>query len=136
MNVVRVKPGCQFAVLAPAGIRILGAADVVARRVGVDLEVSCGSEGHAPDDPHTLGEAFDFSVHGFGVDQVLRVRADLMDNLGSAFTVLYECPSTPADLRLATIAYINAGATAPHLHVQRRNRTVYPPIATTPTTTV
>lgn len=135
MNVVRVKPGCQFAILAPAGIRILCALDEAARAAAHDLTITCGTEGHAADDPHTTGEAYDVSVAGLSADQVLSLRAWLMKELGAAFTVLYESPTTPADARLAAIVYPDPHTTAPHLHVQRRNRTVYPPIAAPPTVT-
>lgn len=136
MNVVRVKAGVKFDRLAPAGVRILSAADQVARECGVDLEITCGTEGHAADDPHTLGEAFDFSVRNFDVDHILDVRERLMRGLGQLFTVLYERPDHPTDKRLAVIAYVNSKASAPHLHVQRKTGTLYPPqiVAANPTT--
>lgn len=129
MNVVISKPGVKFDRILPAGFRILAALVLVARDFGHSLEITCGTEGHGPNDPHTLGEGYDVHVAGFSADQVIDLRGRLISELGAAFTVLYECPSTPADVRLATIAYINAGATAPHFHLQRRNGTLYPPIA-------
>jgi len=128
MNVVRVKPGCQFSPLAPGGVRILSALDQVARLLGRDLEITCGSEAHPPTDPHTRGEAFDVSVHDLSIDQVLDVRHELQLELGSGFTVLYEVPTAPTDPRLQVVAFVNAGATAPHIHVQVKNGFSYPPI--------
>jgi hypothetical protein len=137
MNVVRVKPGCQFAPIAPGGFRILAALDTVARAAAVDLEITCGSEGHPPDDEHTRGIAYDVHVGGFTVDQVLDLRRRLQLELGPLFTVLYERPDAPPDPRLAVIAYINPHATAPHFHVQVKRGTVYPPAAAiAPTVTV
>lgn len=132
MNVVRVKPGCLFAIVAPGGVRILGACDQVARDAGVDLEISCGTEGHLADDPHTKGEAYDVSVHGFSVDEVLDVRSRLMQQLGARFTVLYEEHEKPTDPRLAAICYVDKNATAPHLHVQVKNGVSYPPSVSVP----
>lgn len=134
MNVVISKPGVKFDRILPAGFRIIKALGVVALESGHTLEITCGTEDHGPNDPHTLGEAYDVRAAGFSADQVIDLRRRLISELGAAFTVLYECPSTPADFALATIAYLNAGATAPHFHLQRRNGTMYPPIAA-PTTT-
>lgn len=134
MNVVRVKPGCRFDGLAPGGIRILGALDTVARAVGLDLVISCGTEGHAPGDPHTLGDAVDVSVHALNVDQVIVVRTQLLALLGPHFTVLYERPDHPTEPRLAAIAYVNPAATAPHLHIQVKRGETYPPSVAVPGT--
>jgi hypothetical protein len=130
MNVVRVKPGVQFTPIAPAGFRILAALDTVARLVARDLEITSGSDSHPPTDVHTLGEAYDISVHDYDAPTIAAIRAGLANQLGALFTVLYETPTRPTDARLQVIAYLNPDATAPHLHVQRRNGTVYPPIET------
>src|SRR6266853_1023663 len=129
MNVVRVKPGVSFDVIAPGGFRILEALGFVARRCARDLTISCGSEDHPADDPHTRGEAFDVSVAALDIPSIVMVRAELVVQLGPAFTVLYESPTKPTDPRLQLIVYMNAGATAPHLHVQVKKGTAYPPIA-------
>lgn len=136
MNVVRVKPGVTFAPIAPAGFHILSALDTVAQLVHRDLEITSGSDSHPPDDVHALGEAYDISVQGFDAPTIAMIRAGLQQQLGDAFTVLYETPVKPSDVRLQVIAYLNPHATAPHLHVQRRNGTVYPPIAAAPATAV
>jgi hypothetical protein len=129
MNVVRVKPGVTFAPIAPAGFRILAAIDVVARIVHRDLEITSGSDSHPANDVHTLGEAYDISVRDFDAPTIAMIRAGLVNQLGDLFTVLYETPTKPTDVRLQVIAFVNGHATAPHIHVQRRNGTVYPPPA-------
>lgn len=132
VNVVRLKAGVSLARVTPGLIRILGALDQVARDAGVDLEISCGNEGHPPTDVHTLGLAVDVSVHGLLVDQLLDVRGRLQRALGTLFTVLYERPDKPVDARLLVITYLNAGATAPHFHIQVKNGVDYPPAAAAP----
>lgn len=129
MNVLRVKAGVTFAPIAPAGFRILAALVAVAQMVHRDLEITSGSDSHPPNDVHALGEAYDLSVQGFDAPTIAMIRAGLQQQLGEAFTVLYETPVTPTDVRLQVISYVNVHATAPHIHVQRRNGTVYPPIA-------
>jgi hypothetical protein len=135
MNVIRVKDGVSFRIGPPAGFRILGAIDAVARLVNRDLEITSGSDSHPPTDVHALGEAYDVSVHGFDAPTIAAIRAGLANQLGNLFTVLYETPTKPTDIRLQVIAYVNPDATAPHLHIQRRNGTEYPPIAAPPATT-
>jgi hypothetical protein len=132
MNVVRVKPGVSFDTIAPGGFRILEALNTVARRCARDLEITCGTEDHPADDPHTHGEAYDVSVAALDVPSIVMVRAELIVQLGPAFTVLYESPTKPTDPRLQLIVWLNAGATAPHIHVQVKKGTVYPAIAASP----
>lgn len=127
LSVVHAKPTVQLGLPAPAGFRILSAIDQATVLCGVDLVLSCGREGHGPADPHTLGEAYDVSVKDLTADQILRVHATLQRLLGPLFTVLYETPRPPTDARLTGIATINAQATAPHVHVQRKTGTIFPP---------
>lgn len=127
LGVVRVKRGVKFTIIRPAGFRILAAIDTTAMMVGRDLEITCGTEGHAPTNPHTLGEAYDVGVRGLSVADIVRVKDVLRSALGPSFTVLYECPELPADGMLARIATVNELATAPHFHIQRKRGTVYPP---------
>jgi hypothetical protein len=127
MNIVRVKPGVRFDVITAAGLRLLAAIVQAAVDARVDLTISCGSDAHGPDDPHTHGDAYDVSVRDLTVDQILDLRHSLQSSLRDGFTVLYETPTPPADPRLAVIAYENPRATAPHVHVQLRNGWTYPP---------
>lgn len=132
MNVVRLKTGVSFPVLAPAGVRILAAVDAVSRQLATDLTITSGGEarGRKPTDPHSTGEAVDLSVSGLTPGQIVKLKAALEQQLGPAFTVLYETPSAPLDTALAAVAYINPDATATHVHVQRKRATVWPPAGT------
>lgn len=127
MNVVLAKPGVRFDVIQPAGFRILGAIDQVAQQCGLTLIISCGSEGHAPADPHTTGEAYDVSTTQLSAQQIDDAKRALEQGLGPLFTVLYEVPKVPSDPTLRPIAFVNTKATAPHFHIQRRKDTVFPP---------
>lgn len=138
VHVVWCRDSVKWLHLAPAGIRILGAIDRTAQQCGLDLVITCGTEGHPLGDPHTLGEAVDVSVKEMDVPTLLAVRDFLQLTLGPLFTVLYECPALPTDPRLQGIVYVNAQATAPHFHLQRKKGTLFPPpakavVATTPT---
>lgn len=129
VSVVRPKPGVGFPVLAPAGIRILSALDIVCQVLGRDLVVTSGSEsrGRKATDPHATGEAADLSVSGFTPGEIVRLKNLLEVELGAAFTVLYETPAKPLDTALAAVAYVNPAATATHIHIQRKKNTVFPP---------
>lgn len=116
--------------LAPAGFLLISACVLAARATSLPLTITCGTEGHAPTDPHTLGEAIDLSVAGLSPSQILVIKAALelaISTLTDApFTVLYETSTKPEDTRLAAVAYINSGASAPHFHLQRKRNTTYP----------
>lgn len=127
MNVVRHRPGAYFTTIAPAGFRILSALDQAAQDCLVDLMITCGSDSHPPTDPHSLGCAYDVSVHTLSAQQIADVKAHLEETLGPLFTVLYEVPKVPSDPTLRPIAYVNVKASAPHFHIQRLKNTVYPP---------
>lgn len=83
MGIVRTKLGVRFDVIDPAGFRLLGALDRVARLVPYDLTITCGTEAHPTTDPHTLGHAYDVRSHLFTPDQqrfILRgVMLDLQE---------------------------------------------------------
>jgi hypothetical protein len=59
--------------------------------------------------------------------QIIEVIDALVQLLGPLFTVLYETPATPSDAKLGEFAYVNPKATGPHLHLQLKKGTVYPP---------
>ncbi len=131
LNVVRIKPGVQFSVIAPAGVRILGALDAVARRLRVDLTITCGTEAHPPSDPHATGEAYDIRTHDFTDDQKQAILRELLLELSDDQTS--DAPLVVSD-GLGTRGFWgwieHPGLPTEHLHVQRRNRTVYPPLQT------
>lgn len=124
---VRFKDGVRCDPLTPTLAHLLWALDCAARIHGTDLTVTCGREDHDPGDPHTRGAALDVRVADLSPDKVLAVYKYLASTLGADFTVLYEAPNKPMDATLAKIVYVNASATAAHLHLQPRKFTVYPP---------
>lgn len=128
-HVVRTKDGVRFDRIAPAGFVILAALHAASQVFSQDVWISCGTEAHPAVDPHTLGEAFDVSVATCTPDDVMRLKTFLEKALSSLFMVQYESPYQPDDAKLRTIVTINAQATAPHIHVQRRRGTIYPPPA-------
>lgn len=126
--VLRARSSVKFDRIAPAGFRILAAIDALTSMLGIDLTITCGSDGHPSADPHTTGEAYDVSVAALSIDNVVKAKHALEDVLGPLFTVLYEAPEAPLDSRLRSITFVNAAASGPHLHIQRKRDTVYPPL--------
>ncbi len=131
MGVVRTKDGVTFARIAPGGFEILSALVTVAGMQTADLEVTCGTEGHTSPDPHVRGEAYDLSIAGLDGDQILALCQRLAATLGFKFTVLYEVPSlgqslAPSGGQSNPHLYVNAGATAPHIHLQVKIGQTYP----------
>ena len=126
MGLLTARPSVQFARIAPAGFQILGALVLVARQLDVDLTLTSGTDSHTGTDPHVTGEAYDVSVKGLSALTIRQVTEALREQLGGAFTVLYECPSRPADPLLADLAYVNPKASGAHWHIQRKKGTVFP----------
>ncbi len=128
IHCLRHRDSVRFAVIAPAGFRILSALDAVAQHLEIDLTITSGTDSHVAPDPHAEGEAFDVSVIGLSSDQIHAIKSTLEQILGPLFTVLYEVPERPSDALLRAIAYVNYAATGPHFHIQSRKGTVYPPM--------
>lgn len=126
-HVILVKDSVRFDRIAPAGFRILAALDRACKVIGCDLVITCGTEAHDEDDPHTLGEAYDVRVRTLPAPVLIRLYYWLTAELGPLFTVLYEVPQVDPKDPLALIAYPNPGASSAHLHIQRKKGTVYPP---------
>lgn len=126
--VVRTKPGVKFAVITPAGFRILAAIDRLCQVLGHDVTISCGTEGHGPTDPHTEGAAYDLSVLGWTGDEIelsLHTLRGLL--IPAQFYIQYEVVNAASDLTPSRLAVVNPAATASHVHIQRKKNTVFPP---------
>lgn len=126
--VVRWKAGCVTTILAPAGIRILAALELAARTVlQKDVTITCANEGHQPTDPHSTGEAFDIRTHDLTPPEKVMLLGAIMGALKS--------PDDVSQLEAKDGGYVtqhffgwieNPGQVTEHIHVQRRNSTVYP----------
>ena len=113
MNVIRVKPGVEFKVIAPGGFAILSAIYQAAVKVGVDLTITSGSDAEhsGPNDPHHSGQAYDVRTHDLTQDQKGCVLNWIMMVLGwERFYGFIESPNTDVE----------------HIHVQVKKGTSYP----------
>lgn len=115
MSKILATDQVRFTELTPALARILTALELVARKRTAPpiLYITAIHNGkHMLGSRHYTNEAVDFyTAHGQDFPDVDGFAAALRDELGVAFTVLYEDPQTP-----------NA-----HLHCQPRRFTTYPP---------
>lgn len=125
--VTHAKPSVKFDVIAPAGFRILAKIDDLSSLLKRDVFISCGTEGHGPDDPHTTGQAYDLSVVGWTGQQIEDCVNYLRHELGPLFYVQFEVRAVSEDGTPSRIAVQNHAATAPHIHAQRKKGTTYPP---------
>lgn len=127
MGVVRFLSSCFMdGPPSPAQCRMINACDTEANATAQDVIVTCAEEGHGPNDPHTLKKAFDIRTKDRSAIQVASMLSSLRLDLGSKFTVIYECPQMPTDSILRTIATVNPKATAPHIHMQVKIGYEYP----------
>jgi hypothetical protein len=122
------KDGVKFSRIAPAGFRILGALERTARRLSVDLIITCACEAHAQHDPHSLGEAYDVRTRTLTDDQKRAVLCEVLLDLQN--------DANPQDAPIATSGGLatlhffgwieHPGEPTEHLHFQRRKGTTYP----------
>lgn len=109
---VKVKPGVEFAVVAPAGFLILQAVKAASRVLKVDLTITSGTDGKhsGPTDPHKTGEAFD--IRSRGVDP--ETKALVLN------AVMGELPP------LRFYGFLEGAGTAnEHFHIQRSKGTTF-----------
>lgn len=112
MGTIKVKPGVEFRVIAPAGYRILAALKETARAMGLDLTITSACEGaHSGlTDPHYSGEAYDVRSHDLSPELRPKVLDSVLQQLGrERFFGFLEAPGTSNE----------------HFHFQRRNNTKY-----------
>lgn len=111
-NVVRVKPGVQFTLIAPGGFCILSALQQAAISLSLDLTITSACDGlhSGPTDPHHRGEAYDIRTHDFTAEQKTAVLAAITQTLGERFYSFLESPNTDNE----------------HIHSQVRKGTMYP----------
>jgi len=123
---VRCKPGVRFDTIAPAGFRILGAIERVAReRMKRDLMITCACEAHAATDPHARGAAIDLRVHDLTADDKQTLLRRLMLELSDGVDDM----PMEVGIGLATKHFYGQleylGEPHEHLHVQQRRFTTY-----------
>lgn len=111
---VQVKPGVEFAVIAPGGFVLLSAIQRAAASLSHDLTITSGTDGvhSGPNDPHHRGEAYD-------------VRTNDLPDKQAALEALQGF--LPTDLFFSFIE--DPGTVNEHIHCQVRKGTVYPPTA-------
>ena len=126
MGVIRFKLGVELTRMDPAGVRLIGSLDRVARSMPVDLTVTCGCEGHPASDPHTLGRAYDVRTHDLTPDQKDFVLRGMLLDLQESDT---DAPVAVSD-GLATTRFFgwleHPGEDDEHLHVQQRKGVTFP----------
>ena len=124
MGIVNVSAGVQFAVVDPAGIRILRAFDTVAEGEPFDLTITSGTDGvhSGPADPHHRGQAYDLRSHDFAEPQKSNVLRWIMLELGTD-----PQPSSGGLITDKFFGWIEqAGSPNEHYHFQLRRDVSFP----------
>ena len=112
-NVILVKSGVCFTIIAPAGFAILSALQQTAESLELGLTITSACDGNhsGPTDPHHSGEAFDIRSHDFTNDQKQLILTRVMAVLGwDHFYGFLEAPGTDNE----------------HFHFQRKKGSTYP----------
>lgn len=113
MNIVTIKPGVEFATIAPGGFAILSAIQLACEFCALNIEISSGTDGDhsGPTDPHKTGNAYDIHTHGLTEQEKAAVQHAVMTTLGwERFYAFLEDPNTPNE----------------HIHCQVKRGTTYP----------
>lgn len=109
---IKVKPGVEFSVIAPAGYMILSALKYTSKLLGMDLTITSGTDGEhsGPTDPHHAGEAYDVRSHDLQPSVKSAVLMAMMNELGTNhFYGFLESPGTDGE----------------HFHIQRAKGTTF-----------
>lgn len=126
-----IAPDVAFAVIAPAGFRLLAAFEFVARTEGRVLTLTAGTNGQHSgiNDPHYKGCAYDLRSHDLPSAEVKQqVLQAILEELSDSATD----PVVATQGGLATLLFWgwleDAGTPNEHFHVQLRNGREYLPI--------
>lgn len=88
---ITCKESVRFAILRPYVYTILEKIDAVFIDNGYSCVITCGTEAHGGDDPHTNGFALDLrSKHIATSDEKHKILSDLRRLLGGIYTVILE----------------------------------------------
>lgn len=111
MGNVLIKSGVEFAVIAPAGMRILEVLKSIVRSYPFNVTITSGTDGthSGPKDPHYLGMAYDIRTNSLTPERKQLLLTDLLKSLGPQFSGFIEHP----------------GQANEHIHVQRLYGTTY-----------
>ena len=101
---MEVKRGVSLAGLQSAISRILPSIELIFKQAHFALTLTCTTDGHPENDPHTHGYAVDCRIHGLPLQDQSALRFALEDFLGPRYTVLLEGSGTPQE----------------HIHIQLR----------------
>jgi len=121
---VKVKPGVEFATIAPAGFAILSALYLASASLGSPLTITSGTDGEhsGESDPHHRGEAYDIRSQDFPEVMLPTVLGSIMHSLG-----LPQPGSTALEVFTENFyGFLEAAGTPnAHFHVQLRKGHVY-----------
>jgi hypothetical protein len=105
---IRCKDSVRFAILRSEIYNLFPGLTVMFARQGVDCWITCGTEAHGPDDPHTNGYAIDIrSKHLPTLDAKYKLLDQMRVFCAEKYTILLE----------------NVGLEQEHFHIQVKKGT-------------
>jgi hypothetical protein len=88
---ITCKASVRFAILRVYIWSILERLNTIFQKYGYPVVITCGTEAHGPDDPHTHGFAIDIrSKHIHSQSVKHDIRDELQQALGDIYTVILE----------------------------------------------
>lgn len=92
---IKIKEGVQFSVLREEIWRLFPILENVFLKAASDCVITCGTDGHDADDPHTHGFAIDLRTKHMAKEKRNTVIVNLRRLLADRYTVLLEDDGGP-----------------------------------------
>ena len=109
---ISVKSTASFTGFRKETLHIMDTAENVYMAYGIECEITCGTNGHGPLDPHPHAFALDFGTHAIPQNKLKLIHQELIDRLGPNYTVLY------SDKNIDEAVYVDTPNA--HFHIQLR----------------
>lgn len=103
---IKVKEGVRFSIFTDELLYILDVINSIKEKIPTApcAVITCGSDGHGPNDPHTFGFAVDIRSKHYSSYDIQNVLGWLIRYLGPRYTVIHE----------------SIGEDNEHIHIQLR----------------
>lgn len=86
---ITVKSTASFTKFRKEILLVMVVVDDIYASHGLTAEITCGTDNHKSTDPHPNGFANDYGTHNVPLALMPVIHKELVDRLGSVYTVLY-----------------------------------------------
>jgi hypothetical protein len=91
---ILTKDSVRFRLIRSETLRLMQIADEAYKKHGFQLTITCGTDGHPPDDPHFNGYAIDMRTHGIPEASKAAILQYMVEEAGPDYYIFLESPGT------------------------------------------